>query len=398
MIKSWTIAGGVFLTLLGGSYIGTTQTCFEAAAANLASLENEPLVPTLSDPEVALTFAEVLGTHGEKVPLLVTGFSGNDVYGIDLRQLGVPDGMDPFGAYDFIGRDGLIAAFGEASGVKRYSKSGLLPSGGDHDQHVASGTNFPEHAEETDSTLVFNFPKFGTATPSVTDFHQSPVELLDYEVEICVRFDRDVRTVEDFDRALKGFFLCGDFSDRATLARLIDPDNFDSGSGFSDAKSGPEFFPTGPFLVIPADWRTFANDERMTTYVNGEIRQDARGGEMTLDFRELTNKALLDTEPRFVYQEQQHKLLPGDMVKRGATVMSGTSEGVIFTPPTRCDISAGIWAHILGGGFLAGKPARATVVETFIDREEASGHYLQPGDKVEYSSSRLGTVTIDIVE
>ena len=33
-----------------------------------------------------------------------------------------------------------------------------------------------------------------------------------------------------------------------------------------------------------------------TTAVNGEPRQDARGGEMILDFRDLTAKALADTE------------------------------------------------------------------------------------------------------
>ena len=398
MRKYLAIGGGALLVLLGGSYLGTTQTCFDSAAANLASFESEPLIPELAEPEDALTFAMVRDPAGSVFPLLVTGFSDNDVSGVDIRQLGVPNGSSVFDAHALVGREALISAFKQGAGVETYKKTDLLPSGGDHDQHVASGTNFPEHAEETDSTMVFNFPKFGTATPAVTNFPQSTVELLDYEVEICVRFDRDVETVEDFDQAVKAFFLCGDFSNRATLTRLINPENFDSGSGFSDAKSGPGFFPTGPFLVIPNDWRSFVDEERMMTFVNGEARQDARGGEMTLDFRELTDKALADTEPRFVYQKTKHKLLPDDTIAQGATLMSGTSEGVVFTPPTRCDISAGVWAHILGGGFLTGKSERSSVIETFIDREEASRHYLQPGDTVEYSSSRLGTITIDIVE
>ena len=91
----------------------------------------------------------------------------------------------------------------------------------------------------------------------------------------------------DFDTAVKGLFLCGDFTNRNALVELVDPDNLDSGHGFSDSKSGPDFFPTGPFIVVPKDLASFVSNLRMTTSVNQQARQDARGGEMTLDFRQL---------------------------------------------------------------------------------------------------------------
>ena len=75
-----------------------------------------------------------------------------------------------------------------------------------------------------------------------------PDVLLDYEVELCMRFDRTISSPEDFDAAVKGLFLCGDFTDRGKLIRLVDPDNLDSGRGFSDGKSRVDFYPSGALL------------------------------------------------------------------------------------------------------------------------------------------------------
>ena len=171
--------------------------------------------------------------------------------------------------------------------------------------------------------------------------------LLDYEVEFCMRFDRAIASVEDFDAAAKGLFLCGDFTDRAKLTRLVDPDNLDSGSGFSDGKSGPDFFPAGALLVVPRDWKSFVADERFMTFVNGQRRQDARGGEMTLDFRELVAKALGDMDsPRFLYRGEYFKLAPEGQIDADMTLMSGTAEGVIFTGPSRGDIIEGEYQRV----------------------------------------------------
>jgi 2-keto-4-pentenoate hydratase/2-oxohepta-3-ene-1,7-dioic acid hydratase in catechol pathway len=120
-----------------------------------------------------------------------------------------------------VGTTGLEAALRSADRRELAIKD-LLPAAGGGVRHLATGTNFREHAKEAGIDTVFNFPKFGPATPARSTVKLRPGALLDYEVEICARFDRDIRSLADFDAARKGFFLCGDFTDRARLLRLID--------------------------------------------------------------------------------------------------------------------------------------------------------------------------------
>jgi Fumarylacetoacetate (FAA) hydrolase family len=197
---------------------------------------------------------------------------------------------------------------------------------------------------------------------------------------------------------VKAFFLCGDFTNRNALINLADPDNLDSGSGFSDAKSGPDFFPTGPFLVIPRDWKAFVADIRMTTAVNGAPRQDARGGEMTLDFRALAQKAFTDmSAARFLYRGGYTKLMPDGAIPTTATLMSGTSEGTIFTPPTRGDLMEAALAYTAAGGPFARQSAMDIARQSFIANELATAHFLQSGDVVRHSSSTLGDIVVTVV-
>nr|WP_246563391.1 fumarylacetoacetate hydrolase family protein [Bradyrhizobium liaoningense] len=266
------------------------------------------------------------------------------------------------------------------------------------DRHLATGTNFPAHASETGSPGVFNFPKFGMPTPPRSSLVVRAGTLMDYEVEICVRFDRDIRTMVDFETARKGFFLCGDFTDRALLVRLIDPNNIASGRGFSDSKSGPGYFPSGPFLVIPRDWRDFVRNERIVTRVNGEVRQDARGGGMILDFEALVAKAIAGGgEGRYTYLGKSVPLIENGIIPRGASVMSGTSEGVIFMPPMREDIVGGIIDHVLLGRFLSGRPLFFSIGNRFIRNELMAGRYLKINDRLEHASSTMGGLSVELI-
>ncbi|MEL6827920.1 MAG: fumarylacetoacetate hydrolase family protein [Pseudomonadota bacterium] len=364
---------------------------------NSASFEDAPFESQLADPINAVTLAQYLDTNGETVTIMVTDYNDKTVQGIDLADLGAPRSADPFVALAAVEQTDLHTAALQRFERQQVDVSNLLPSGPTGSQHVGIGTNFPEHAEEARSDSVFNFPKFGTATPARTSVAAPAGGLLDYEIELCMRFDRPVASVEDFDAAVKGVFLCADFTDRIKLLKLADPDNLDSGYGFSDAKSGKGFFPTGPFLVIPTDWSRFIADTRMMTYLNGEARQDARGGEMILDFRALTEKVLGDMErPRFSYQDGFYKLAPNARIERDMTLMSGTSEGVIFTPPQRHDYIEIVIAYALRGGPLSGQDLLNFAIDAFIENERRSGHFLQPGDVVTYEASGLGKIVVDI--
>lgn len=366
---------------------------------NLASFENVPLETHLAPLDDAITLAQFPGEDGRARTIVVTSWDGETVTGIDLEQLGAPSSDDPFEA--LAGADLSSVRAGQFDNLPEstVAVAELLPSGPNGDQHIGTGTNFPEHAEEAGSNAVFQFPKFGAASSARTMVRANSGILLDYEVEICVRFDRDLMAPEDFDDAVKGFFLCGDFTNRNALINLADPDNLDSGRGFSDAKSGPDFFPTGPFLVIPNDWKAFISDTRMTTSVNGSPRQDARGREMTLDFRALAEKAFDDMkEPRFLYRDGYVKLIHDASIPASATLMSGTSEGTIFTPPTRGDIIEAIIAYLGQGGPLAGEGFMNVARRTFIANELTGKHYLQPGDIVHHGSNYLGDIFINVVE
>lgn len=366
---------------------------------NQASFEDAPLVYAIAPIEEAITLAQYLDDSWAIRTLMVLKIEGASINGVDLRDLGATNSSDPFEALASVKMSEDTAGQSGALRMLSLPMTRLLPSGPVGGRHIGTGTNFPEHAEETSSDSVFVFPKFGAATPARTKVQHTHGILLDYEVELCMRFDRDIKSVDDFDVAVKGVFLCGDFTNRNALVELADPDNLNSGSGFSDAKSGPDYFPTGPFLVIPHDWQSFVEDLRMTTSLNNEPRQDARGAEMILNFRELVKKSLAEmSDRRFLYKTGR-ELLANDMkIDNSMAIMSGTSEGVIFTIPTRGDIIEGFVTYLANGGPFAHKSPIDTVKSTFIDNERVSGHFLEPGDTVLYGSTYLGSIEVKVVD
>lgn len=364
---------------------------------NHASFEDTPLAMGLAPLEEAATLAQVVRADGQVATLLVMELDGDVIGAVDLSRATGSASADPLTVLAEAS-DEQLRALSTLEGLRQeYPMSALLPAAPRGNRHIGTGTNFPEHAEEASSSAVFMFPKFGPATPARATVEGRDDVLLDYEVELCMRFDRPIAQIEDFDAAKKGVFLCGDFTDRAKLTRMVDPDNLDSGSGFSDSKSRSDFYPAGALLVVPRDWQNFVAEERFMTFVNGERRQDARGGEMTLDFRGLAEKALGEMgKPRFLYQGEYVKLAPDQQIDADMTLMSGTAEGVIFTAPTRGDIIEGSMKWLLDGGWLRGVEPIPVIIETFVENEFESGHFLQPGDVVEYRSSRLGDVRIEV--
>ncbi|MEM7358227.1 MAG: fumarylacetoacetate hydrolase family protein [Pseudomonadota bacterium] len=365
---------------------------------NPASFEEAPFEVGIRPLPEAITLAQY-SDKGNLVTLLVESNSGDHVSGIDLADLGAVSSDNPFEVLRAVEADQLELAFNSDLPRKKVSVTALSPAGPPGNRHIGIGTNFPEHAEEALSDSVFNFPKFGTATPARSTISAPVNGLLDYEVELCMRFDRPIETLADFDAASKGIFLCADFTDRIALLELADFDNLDSGYGFSDAKSGDGFFPTGPLLVIPIDWSKFVADTRMMTLMNGEPRQDARGREMILNFRELTAKVLDDMDKRrFYFQGEYYKLAPNPRIDQDMALMSGTSEGVIFTPPARHDyIEIGL-SYFANGGPLTGKSLIEFAIPLFIENERESDHFLKSGDTVTYQATGLGDIKVLVGE
>ncbi|NIA71756.1 2-keto-4-pentenoate hydratase [Pelagibius litoralis] len=372
-----------------------------------APLERQSLDPVNSAPksviapfDEALTFAKLRVGESAHSLLLVVGQTGTEVAGIDLGAWLGRDNPDVFDAMSVLGRRALVRLAEEQSDRARsYRRDRLLPAA-TASGHVAFGTNFAEHGEEVNNEGTFAFPKFAVPTASTTTLQADPTAvLLDYEAELCMRFDRDIRTLDDFDKAVKAVFLCGDFTDRAALLRGI-PAGEDSlsGVGFSDAKSGPGLFPTGPYIVVPADWRSFVSSEVIATTLNGAPMQYAAGKEMILDFRQMAAFVVeAGGDERWRFEGQAVPLTVDGIIRKGAVLLSGTPAGVLFRPPETREIACGAIAYFCLGGFLSFASPRDYVIGRAIRRGLESESFLQAGDAVEHHSSRLGGISAQII-
>lgn len=219
----------------------------------------------------------------------------------------------------------------------------------------------------------------------------APGVLLDYEVEVCARFDREIRSLADFDASRIGLFLCGDYSDRAALFRNIDLRDPYSGDGFADAKSGADRFPAGPFLVVPRDWRAFLAATTLQTRVDGRLRQDVRAADMIRNLRDIVGEALAGAaEGRtWSYRHERIRALRRDAIPTSTAVLTGTGDGVVFREP-RPELVAELLQ-------AADRPAQRTIIDRYIGEEDARRIYLQPGNRVRYQSNYLGWIDTEVV-
>ncbi|WP_238322378.1 fumarylacetoacetate hydrolase family protein [Vibrio mexicanus] len=238
--------------------------------------------------EQAITLAQVNSESGQKHTYLVLNHRSDKVGAVNLSEhynYYPDDALSFLNQFDY----NQLQEISDALKVQNLNINELLPAGGERTQHVAAGANYVEHSEEADIHEVFLFPKFATPTPTQSQIRYSSEVLLDYEVELCMRW---VEGLKADPSGYVGLFVCGDFTDRAELLRKIDVDNVTSGHGFSDAKSGATRFPTGPYIVVPKDWSSFVDQIDLETVVNGITRQAALASEMIVMPDELMERIL----------------------------------------------------------------------------------------------------------
>ncbi|SNY47992.1 2-keto-4-pentenoate hydratase/2-oxohepta-3-ene-1,7-dioic acid hydratase (catechol pathway) [Pseudooceanicola antarcticus] len=356
---------------------------------------------TLADPNEALTFAFSgnAGTSTEdRQLLLVTSVSPAQATAIDLAPH-LPSGQhDAFDAINILGWEALVR-LGATGQSEVYPFDALLPVS-DAQAHVAFGTNFASHGEEVANETPFAFPRLLQPSAPTSELAvDTRTALMDYEVELCMSFDRDIASLTEFDSARKAVFLCGDFTDRAAMLRGM-PDGEDtfSGIGFTDAKSLPGAFPTGPLLVIPQDWRSFVASEAIATELDGRSMQFTEGSDMLMDFRQMVGFALEHgNQDNWTYQGAAVPLARDGVIRRGQVVLSGTADGVLFRPPSRRTMAAHIGGYLLLGGFLSGDTPRRYIIEQFIENGIDEKAMLQPGDTVVHRATRLGTIKTTVV-
>jgi acylpyruvate hydrolase len=241
-------------------------------------------------------------------------------------------------------RDGRVVAFESGTVLERLAFGNRMPADGEShplaDVRLLApvprpraifgiGLNYAAHARETgkelpEAPIVFMKLPTSSAPPSGPVRCPAVVRRLDYEVELAV--------VMGQDNQIAGYAVADDVSARDLQGR--EPQ-------WTRAKGADTFCPWGPWITT-ADEVPDAEDLRLTSHVNGELRQDSRTSDLIFGPR-----ALVD------FIAEAITLEPGDLILTGTP--SGV--GVAMDPPV----------------------------------------YLQPGDVVRCEVERLGAIEHPIV-
>lgn len=181
---------------------------------------------------------------------------------------------------------------------------------------LAIGLNYLDHIKETGATQPERpivFAKYANALAGPTDptiLDPRLTSKLDYEAELAVIIGRPARRLTDGNAldCVFGYAVANDVSAR---------DWQRADSQFSRSKSYDTFCPIGPWITS-ADEVADPQDLRITSRVNGEVRQDSTTAQMLFSVREL-----------LVYLSSTMTLYPGDVI------LTGTPPGVGlgFRPP-----------------------------------------------------------------
>lgn len=199
------------------------------------------------------------------------------------------------------------------------------------------GLNYRKHAAEG-KKKVPERPMWFAKTTGSLQHPGEPIILppsshkVDYEGELVIVIGRDAKNVskEDAIDYVLGYTVAIDVSARDWQFEL-------GGGQFNHAKSFDTFCPMGPFLVTPSEV-TDPDNLRLTTRVNGEIRQDSNTADMVFDVRTLIS--FLSTD----------RTLPA-----GTAILTGTPEGVGYakTPPVWLQPGDTLQVDIEGIGTLS---------------------------------------------
>ena len=178
---------------------------------------------------------------------------------------------------------------------------------------VCIGMNYAAHAAESGSLppeipILFLKPSNTVQGPNdPVDIPRTSVKT-DWEVELGVVIGEAALYLDspaDSRAHIAGYVTANDLSERDFQLTV-------SGGQWSKGKASPGFTPIGPWLVTPDE--VDAGDLRLTSFVNGEPRQDSSTADMVFDVDYL------------IWHLSQYMLLePGDVV------LTGTPQGVALS-------------------------------------------------------------------
>jgi 2,4-diketo-3-deoxy-L-fuconate hydrolase len=254
-----------------------------------------------------------IGARGSERPVVRV----DDETYVDVSDLTDDFGEAFFGAAGVAGIRAEVEARVAADRVERFAGERVgAPIARPH-QIIGIGMNFADHAAEIGLPVPPEPLIFSKSPNSLSGPHDDLVipresRKTDYEVELGIVVGRRslyLDTDDDAAAAIAGYVLANDVSEREFQQER-------SGQ-FMKGKSAPTFAPVGPWLVTPDEFADI-RDLRMTSVVNGDVRQD--GSTATMIFDPVSIVRYLS---RFLMLE------PGDLI------LTGTPPGVGlgFTPP-----------------------------------------------------------------
>lgn len=347
---------------------------------------------------VGLTLAQATLGDGDSLDtLLVLSEDETSIEAVNLsRELHAqPD--DPLW---FVAEYGYteIEQVASSATVTTINKAQLRLSPTISQHHIAAGTNYLAHQEEAGIDSGFLFPKLGLPTRSGATVKTGPKILLDYEVELCLRFSQSIRTVADFDKAIKGFIICGDMTDRAALLRNIDTSDVASGRGFTDGKSGVGRLPLGLYTLAAKDWHALLGEIQINTHVNGVQRQKGLASNMIKNPQQLLQDALyLGNKKTWSYQQQAISLLQDKQLSPSEVLLTGTPSGVIFNDISTTAIIGKTIKWLWSLSFVDSS-VFDYVIEQTISEALVGAEYLQAGDKIRLTGTYLGAIDITVTD
>jgi len=343
----------------------------------------------IADLHDALTFARI---EHEGVPRVVAvrSYQNDTITGVDLSVVLPAAATNPvqlFREHGYEALEAMIRGAGPGAAVMVKARDLVAPLDL-RDEHIAAGTNFPEHAGEAGvEGGPFLFPKHVRPTGPYAPV-AAGTRLLDYEVELAfvplAPLERGGAT------SSMGLILCNDYTDRETLLRHADPWNVESGQGFTTGKSFPGALPVGNLFVIPRDLSSFTAQVELRLYVNGALRQRAPASAMIWSIDEIIAQTWARSTLSWDHRGRQVSLLGEEsVIADDVLILAGTPHGTIFAgiDARQKVLGLGRWAF---GGWRRSIPEH--VIDRYIEDARAAGIYLKAGDEVVIHVARLGLI------
>jgi 2-keto-4-pentenoate hydratase/2-oxohepta-3-ene-1,7-dioic acid hydratase in catechol pathway len=350
----------------------------------------------IKSPEDALTLSR-FNKDGQVHTVAVLEDDGESITGVDLSFELKRYDRNSFDVIQNLKFDDVVKLIRTSTTKVVVKYEDLLP-GLAGETHLAIGINYAEHGKETGQVRPFMFPKYVDTDPAIHQLNYTKGWLLDHEVELGIVFPSAVCSSADLNHIMIGFLVVNDFTDRATLMRKMDSKNVTSGRGFPDAKSKKGFLPTGPYMVIPRDWRAFIKELQLKLLVNGQVRQSGSAKDMVWNIDKIVEQSLaVKGEKKSFYQDKNVKLFEGNCIPANSIIITGTPSGVVFNAPTKGFIFGTVTKYIFTGGFFSEK-MHPYILQQYLKKEMTNQRYLKPGDHVESSINFLGTIKTSVKE